>query len=399
MLEAALTAGLCSIGAHVFHAGTLPSPAVAYLIRHYRLDAGIMISASHNAFEDNGIKFFNQEGFKLADSIEAEIEQIVRQMEQGQDNLPRPTGEGVGIVKPCPYALDDYASYLLSTVPGLRLDDLKIALDCANGAASEIAPLVFSKLGARVRTLSNNPDGININKNCGSTHLASLQEHVVAQNADIGLAFDGDADRMMAIDASGEVIDGDIVLAICGLDLHERGQLNKGTLVGTVMSNQGLEIFCRKHNIILHRTDVGDRYVLEKMLAGDLPIGGEQSGHIIFRQFSTTGDGLLTALQLLSVMVRKNQSASALAGIMQKLPQVLVNVTVPNHRKLAFSTHTEIQKVQADIESRLAGEGRILVRSSGTEPLVRVMIEGKDQSEIRQWAQELADAIDQYMND
>jgi len=391
MLEAALTAGLCSIGAHVFYGGVIPTPAVAYLVCKYKLDAGIMISASHNSMEDNGIKFFNGDGYKLHDSIEEEIESYINI--GGGDSLPRPEGEGVGISGPCPYAEDDYISFLLSSVPGLRLDGMKIALDCANGATSSVAPKVFEKLGAEVHTLSNRPNGSNINAGCGSTHMESLTKFVKTQGVDLGLAFDGDGDRMLAVDEKGNIIDGDAFMAICAIDLKERGQLLKNTLVATSMSNQGLELCCKKNNIELFRTDVGDRYVLEKMLADELTLGGEQSGHYIFRQFSTTGDGILSGLQLVAVMARKKKSISELASAMEVFPQILVNTTVPNHRKPELATNPEIQKLQAKIESELAGEGRILVRPSGTEPLVRVMLEGRDIDTITRMANELASLI------
>ena len=392
MLEAALTAGMCSIGAHVFYGGVIPTPAVAYLVCKYKLDAGVMISASHNPMEDNGIKFFNGEGYKLHDDIEEEIESYISL--SGSDSLPRPEGEGVGIVGPCPYAADDYASFLVSTVPGLRLDGIKIALDCANGATSVVAPLVFEKLGAEVHSLSNRPNGSNINAGCGSTHMESLKKYVVTQGVDLGLAFDGDGDRMLAVDEKGNIVDGDAILAICGLDLKERRQLLKNTIVATSMSNQGLELFCRQNHIELFRTDVGDRYVLEKMLADQLTLGGEQSGHYIFRQFCTTGDGILSGLQLVSIMVRKKQTISALASVMETFPQVLVNTTVPNHRKSELTTNEAIQKRQAEIEAELAGEGRILVRPSGTEPLVRVMLEGRDEAQIMRLANDLARVIE-----
>jgi len=397
MLEAALTAGLCSIGVDVYHGGVIPTPAVAYLVQKYQMDAGIMISASHNPMEDNGIKFFTRDGCKLDDDTEAEIESLINH--GGNDNLPRPEGAGVGTANPCPNAAADYAAFLISTVPNLRLDGLNVALDCANGATSAIAPIVFEKLGAKVHTLSNKPDGANINAGCGSTHINHLAQYVAAQKVDIGLAFDGDGDRMLAVDENGNALDGDSVLAICGLNLHERGQLAKSTLVATSMSNQGLELFCNKNNITLFRTDVGDRYVLEKMLADDLTLGGEQSGHYIFRQFCTTGDGILAGLQLMATMARKNQPLSVLSSAMETFPQVLVNVIVPNHRKKELKTHDKIKAHQAQIENQLAGEGRILVRPSGTEPLVRVMIEGRDVDEINRLAADLAKTIEGCMKE
>lgn len=397
MLEAALAAGLCSIGAVVYQAGVIPTPAVAYLVQKYNLDAGVMITASHNTMNDNGIKFFNNKGFKLPDAVEDEIEKLVSQLQMGNDNLPRPIGEGVGVMQPCDTGLDDYISYLLSTVPGLDLTGIKVALDCANGATSEAASIVFEKLNATVHTLHNTPDGTNINANCGSTHMESLQEYMKAQGADIGLAFDGDGDRVLALCEKGELLDGDKILALCGSDMKERGKLEKNTIVATVMSNQGLELYCNKKGLILHRTDVGDRYVLEKMLADNLTLGGEQSGHVIFLSYGTTGNGILTGLQMLSIMARKKKSISALTSEMEILPQVLVNVKVPNHRKAELATCENIQKAQSEIESAMNGEGRILVRPSGTEPVVRVMLEGRDLDKITNWANNLKKVIEKNL--
>jgi phosphoglucosamine mutase len=398
MLEAALTAGLCSLGAEVYLAGVMPTPAVAYLVRKYQLDAGVMISASHNPMPDNGIKFFNQVGQKLPDALEAEIEALVFEMKKN-DELPRPEGYEVGISLPCPDAARDYAEFLLSTVPDLKTDeDFIIALDCANGATSQIAPQVFTSLGATVYTLHNKPNGININDNCGSTHMESLVDFVKEKGAHIGLAFDGDGDRMLAVDELGNILDGDGILAICGADMHHRNLLDKSTIVGTVMSNQGFEIFCLEQGITLHRTDVGDRYVLEKMLADDLALGGEQSGHVIFRRFADTGDGMLTGLQLVAALVQSGQRLSELRKLMTVYPQVLVNAVVKGERKQEYLTHPAIVSAQAEIEKKLASDGRILVRPSGTEPLVRVMIEGKDQNQITEWANQLANMIKESLN-
>jgi len=397
MLEAAITAGLCSVGASVFRAGVIPTPAVAYLVRKYGLDAGVMISASHNKMADNGIKFFNKEGFKLHDSLEDEIEALIEKMAALGDDLPRPTAEGVGMVNYCDRAEVDYASFLLSTVKGLDLTGKKIAIDCANGATSSLAPLVFKNLGADVQIIHNSPTGNNINENCGSTHMESLIAHVKETGSSIGIAFDGDGDRVFAVCENGGMIDGDAILAICGLDMNERGKLAQNTIVSTVMSNQGFEIFCNNNGIKMLRADVGDRYVLEKMLAEKYSLGGEQSGHVIFLEHSTTGDGILTALQLLAVMARKNKPLSELAGAVETLPQVLVNATVPNNRKPELNYHQEIKNAQAEIEAAMAGEGRILVRPSGTEPVVRVMIEGRDQAQITAWAKSLANVIEKCL--
>ncbi|MCL1786875.1 MAG: phosphoglucosamine mutase [Defluviitaleaceae bacterium] len=395
MLEAALTAGLCAIGAEVHQCGVIPTPAVAYLVKKYNFDAGVMISASHNPMADNGIKFFNGEGFKLPDQVEAEIESIL----EFSQEIPRPLGAGVGIVKTCTHALEDYAAFIAQTAPGLRLDGLKLALDCANGATSAIAPMIFEKLGATVYALHHRPTGCNINENCGSTHMEDLMTFVRDNGCDAGLAFDGDGDRMLAVDNHGQLIDGDAILAICGLDLKERGQLAKDTLVATVMSNQGLGVFCREHGITLCRTAVGDRYVLEKMIADNLTLGGEQSGHTIFRQYNTTGDGILAGVQLLAVMARKQKTLAQLAQMMEVFPQVLINAKVPNNRMAELSTNAAIQKVQGEIEAKLTADERVLVRASGTEPVVRVMIEGRDQAQITQWAQALVDVIEAQLGE
>ncbi|MCL2356733.1 MAG: phosphoglucosamine mutase [Defluviitaleaceae bacterium] len=390
MLEAALTAGLCSVGAQVYHAGVIPTPAVAYLVNKGNFAAGVMISASHNPMIDNGIKFFESRGFKLPDALEDEIEAIMEKNPPTNDKLPRPVGADVGAVHNAPGVESDYIKFLLSTVPGLDLRGMKIVIDCANGATSFVAPIVLENLGAEIITLHNTPNGQNINENCGSTHPESLAMLVKELSADAGIAFDGDGDRMLAVCEKGDLIDGDSILAICGLDMHERGVLKNDAIVATVMSNQGFEVFCRENGIVLHRTDVGDRYVLEKMLADNYNLGGEQSGHVIFLDHNTTGDGILTALQLLAVMSRKKNSLSELASVAEAFPQVLVNAKVSNSRKPEFETHPEIKKAQEAIEAELAGEGRILVRPSGTEPLIRVMIEGRDKAKIEALAKKLA---------
>jgi len=389
MLAAALTAGLCSVGARVYLAGVLPTPAVAHLVKHHKMDAGVMISASHNPMPDNGIKFFNSQGYKLPDEIENEIERYV----DNPVDLPRPVGPDVGISSQFSSAEDDYIAYLLSTVEGLDLNGLNIAIDCANGATSNVAPRVFEALGANVHTLYNEPDGLNINDGCGSTHMEPLSQYVSQNGMDIGLAFDGDGDRMLAVDENGQIIEGDEILAICGYDLKERGSLASNTLVATSMSNQGLEVMCKQNGIKLYRTDVGDRYVLEKMLSDNLTLGGEQSGHVIFRAHSTSGDGVLTGLMLLSIMARRQKPISVLRGIMEIYPQVLVNVQVSGDRKHDWDKSPAITSAIAEVEGQLAGQGRILVRPSGTEALVRVMIEGRDKAAIQDMADGLAGVI------
>ena len=394
MLQAALSAGLCAVGAHVYTCGIIPTPAVALLIRKYNFDAGVMISASHNPMEDNGIKFFNRDGFKLADEVEEEIEEMINSKKE----MPHQIGAGVGTINKCETAIADYIEFLVATVPGLSLSGLKLAIDCANGATSHVAEEVFNRLGADVHVLHNSPDGCNINKNCGSTHMESLVEYVKQNKMDIGLAFDGDGDRMLAVDNNGKEVDGDVIMAICSLALKELGDLNDNALVATVMSNQGLLAFAKENGITLHRTVVGDRYVLEKMLVDDLSLGGEQSGHIIFRKYNTTGDGILAGVQLLKVLKYKGQQLDQAAQIMEVFPQVLVNATVPNNRKWELTTHPEIKKVQDGIEAKLAEDERVLVRPSGTEPVVRVMIEGRKLDDITAWAKELAEVIESSLN-
>ena len=394
MLEAALVAGLCSIGARVYTVGVLPTPAVAYLVKHQDFDCGVMISASHNPMADNGIKFFSNEGYKLPDEMEKEIEDLLTKIENDKDDLPRPVGVMVGNLKPYETAQIDYLEYLYAASHGMRLDGLRLVIDCANGATSFVAGKIFKKLGADVYTLHNVPDGININKDCGSTHIDSLREHVLLVGADAGLAFDGDGDRMLAVCEKGNVVDGDQVLALCGLGMKKAGKLPGDAIVATVMSNQGLEIFCRNNGLNLIRTAVGDRYVLERMLADGLKLGGEQSGHVIFLEHGTTGDGILTGIKLLELLVSSSDSLSMIADTVKMLPQVIVNAAVPNEKKPELSTNEEIAKSMAEIEAKLEGQGRILVRPSGTEPVVRVMLEGKDKSEITEMAKQLASVIE-----
>ena len=398
MLEAALVAGLCSIGARVYPVGILPTPAVAYLVKHQDFDCGVMISASHNPMADNGIKFFSNEGYKLPDEMENEIESLLDKIENDKDDLPRPVGTSVGMLKPYDSAQIDYLEYLYSTAHGMRLDGLRLVIDCANGATSFVAGKIFKRLGADVYTLHNAPDGININKNCGSTHIESLREHVLLVGADAGLAFDGDGDRMLAVCEKGNIIDGDQIMALCALGMKKAGKLSNDTIVATVMSNQGLEIFCKKNELDLIRTAVGDRYVLERMLADGYNLGGEQSGHVIFIDHSTTGDGILTGIKLLELLVSTSDSLSMLTNTVKMLPQVVVNAAVPNDKKRELSTNEEIAKSMEEIEAKLEGQGRILVRPSGTEPVVRVMLEGDDKSEITKMAKHLVGVIENCLS-
>ncbi|MBR2850812.1 MAG: phosphoglucosamine mutase [Anaerotignum sp.] len=393
MLESALVAGICSVGAHAVVAGVIPTPAVAYLVRKYRLDAGVMISASHNPVEYNGIKFFDNQGYKLSDELEDEIEDILMSR---PEILPSPTGIGLGTKGYAEEALDDYLAFLTKTTKE-RFGGIKVALDCANGAAYKAAPLAMLDLGAQLCIIHNDPDGTNINDKCGSTHMDDLKKLVVENGADIGFAFDGNADRCLAVDEKGELIDGDKILAICGLDMKQRGELKKDTIVGTVMSNLGLIMMGKENGIDILQTAVGDRYVLERMLADDYNIGGEQSGHVIFLDYNSTGDGVLTAIQLLSVLKRSGKKASELANIMQVMPQVLVNARVNNAKKNSYMDDEVVRKGIEELEKEFSQDGRVLIRTSGTEPLVRVMIEGKDIEKMDKAARKLASLIEERL--
>ncbi|MBD9219075.1 MAG: phosphoglucosamine mutase [Clostridiales bacterium] len=393
MLEAALTAGICSVGAHAVLAGIVPTPAVAYLVRKYKLDAGIVISASHNPVEYNGIKFFNSEGYKLRDELENMIEEIVL---SDRDDLPKPTGEFIGTKSVAEEALDDYIDFLTASGK-VKFNGIKVAIDCANGASYKAAPIALLNLGADLCIIHNEPNGNNINLNCGSTHIDSLKKLVVENGADIGFAFDGDADRCLAVDENGELIDGDKILAICGLYLKENGKLSGDTVVGTVMSNMGLSVMGKKHGINIEQANVGDRYVIEKMLEGGYCLGGEQSGHIIFHEYNTTGDGIITAIQMLTVLKVKGVKASELAKVMDVYPQVLVNAKIKNEYKNTYMDNEEVSTAVHSLEKKFEGDGRVLIRPSGTEPLVRVMIEGTDIEQMQRDAEELAAIIEKNL--
>ncbi len=393
MLEAALTAGICSVGAHAVLAGIVPTPAVAYLVRKYKLDAGIVISASHNPVEYNGIKFFNSEGYKLRDELENMIEEIVL---SDRDDLPKPTGEFIGTKSVAEEALDDYIDFLTASGK-VKFNGIKVAIDCANGASYKAAPIALLNLGADLCIIHNEPNGNNINLNCGSTHIDSLKKLVVENGADIGFAFDGDADRCLAVDENGELIDGDKILAICGLYLKENGKLSGDTVVGTVMSNMGLSVMGKKHGINIEQANVGDRYVIEKMLEGGYCLGGEQSGHIIFHEYNTTGDGIITAIQMLTVLKVKDVKASELAKVMDVYPQVLVNAKIKNEYKNTYMDNEEVSTAVHSLEKKFEGDGRVLIRPSGTEPLVRVMIEGTDIEQMQRDAEELAAIIEKNL--
>lgn len=394
MLESALAAGLCSVGAEVILVGVIPTPAVAYLTRLYKADAGIVISASHNPMEYNGIKFFNNKGFKLSDEIEEKIESLIL---DNSDEIKLAVGEDIGRIVYNNDAVNDYREFAKSTIP-TDLKGMKIAIDCANGASSVTAKKVLEDLGAEVSVINDKPDGVNINKNCGSTHMEQLFEFAKTVGADLGLAFDGDADRVLATDENGVLVDGDKIMAICALDMREQGKLNDNVIVATVMSNLGLFIMADEKGLDVKKTKVGDRYVLEEMYKNNYSIGGEQSGHIIILEHNTTGDGLVTALQLLSVVKKSGKKLSELAKVMEVLPQVLINAKVKTENKNAYTENAEIMAEIAKIEAEFSGNGRVLIRPSGTEPLVRVMIEGKDIDVITQRAESLAKMIEEKLN-
>lgn len=389
MLESALSAGLCSVGCDVVLAGVVPTPATAFLIKALDCSAGIMISASHNPCEYNGIKLFDQEGFKLPDAVEEEIEAIVL---DGTVQLPVPSGGDLGRITVAEQALDLYIRHIQQTTD-VRFDGLTVALDCANGSASATAQRLFSELGADCRMLSDQPDGVNINDHCGSTHLESLSAYVKTHRCDLGLAFDGDADRCLAVDAQGNVVDGDQIIAIIASSLKQEGRLKNNTAVMTVMSNLGFFVFAKEQGIRVLTTKVGDRYVLEEMKKGGHCIGGEQSGHIIFLDYASTGDGQLSGVQLLRILKQTGKPLHELAQAMTKYPQVLINVHTTNQVKQSYESNPQVAQIIRQVAQQLGEDGRVLVRPSGTEPLIRVMLEGKDQKQISAFAEQIADVI------
>ena len=389
MLEGALTAGLCSVGADVILVGVVPTPAAAYLIGALNCTAGVMISASHNPCEYNGIKLFDKDGYKLPDSIEEEIEAIVL---DNAEQIPSPVRENVGRVTQRYDAKDIYIKHIIDTATE-RFDGMKIALDCANGASAVTAHDIFTALGADCDIIANEPDGVNINDGCGSTHIDKLAAYVKAHGYNCGFAFDGDADRCLAVDENGEIIDGDKMIAIAALDMKRRGTLKNDTAVMTVMTNIGFFKFAEKNGISVKTTKVGDRYVPEEMRRSGYNIGGEQSGHIIFSDFASTGDGELSAVQILCIMKRSGKTLSQLGGVMECFPQVLVNITVTNEVKALWQDNAAVKAAIDEVEQKLGNDGRVLVRASGTEPLMRVMLEGKDIDEITTYANKIADEI------
>lgn len=390
MLEAALIAGICSVGADVLRVGVLPTPGIAFLTRTLDVSAGVVISASHNPVQDNGIKFFSSTGYKLPDAIEDAIEEIVLSEDKPWEV---PIGGEVGQVIEIEDAERRYIEFLKKTVG--RLDGLKVVLDSANGAASHVGPKVLEELGVEVIPLFNQPDGVNINAGCGSTHPDTLQKAVLEHQADLGLANDGDADRLIAVDENGKLVDGDFIMLICALAQKAQGKLVENALVVTVMSNLGLRIALKNAGIQVFETQVGDRYVMEELLRTGAKLGGEQSGHIIFLEHNTTGDGLLTAIQLLAVVKEQGKPLSALASQMKRLPQVLINTRVQDKEK--SMNHPEVLKRVEEVEKILGESGRILVRASGTEPLVRVMVEGPDQEQLKLLAQSVVEVINRNL--
>ena len=394
MIGCAVMAGICSRGADVIDLGVVPTPAVAYLVGKYKADAGVMISASHNPAEFNGIKIFGGEGYKLPDALEDKIEAIVL---DGESDGKKPIGGEVGKVTKADRAARDYIDHVKRSVL-YSLDGMRVAIDCANGSASTTAAKLFEELGANATILNADPNGTNINDNCGSTHIDRLSKFVVEGGYDCGVAFDGDADRCLAVDENGKLVDGDQMMAICALDLQERGRLNGNAVVGTIMTNFGFGKFCDEHGIKFIATKVGDRYVLEEMLLEDYSFGGEQSGHIIFRDFATTGDGQLTACQLLSLIRRKGKKLSELASVMTCYPQTMVNLKVSAEGKLKFYTDPDIRDAMNDAKTELGSTGRLVVRPSGTEPLIRVMAEGENMAQIEEITNRVANVIKERLS-
>ncbi|MBQ3970945.1 MAG: phosphoglucosamine mutase [Selenomonadaceae bacterium] len=389
MYEAALAAGICSAGGVAAIIGIIPTPAIAYLTKKLKARAGIVISASHNPFQDNGIKFFGGDGYKLPDAVEDELEAIVHRLEE-KDDLARSTGKKIGRIEYRNDLLNQYIDFLCTTCEE-HFDGMKVVLDCANGAAYEAMPTVLRRLGADLKVIHALPNGVNINDRCGSTHLESLQKAVLENHADFGIAHDGDADRCLCVDEKGQLIDGDHILVMCAMEMMKEGRLKNDTVVTTVMANIGFHQALKKAGIKAEITKVGDRYVLENMLANGHCIGGEQSGHIIFTDYSTTGDGLLTALQVLSSLKRSGRKASELTALMTTYPQLLVNVRVAT--KDGWEENPAIKEAIATGEAELGENGRVLVRPSGTEPLIRVMAEGPDQSQLDDICNRIADVI------
>ncbi len=393
MLEAALAAGVCSAGGEALMLGVAPTPGIAFLTKELGAQAGVVLSASHNPFQDNGIKFFSSTGYKLPDQVEDELERIIQ---EGVENLPRPIGDKIGEIILIENKLSLYEEYLKKTI-STTLEGIKVVLDCSNGASFNIAPVLYRTLGAEVIALSNEPTGININDHCGSTHLEKLQKAVVEHKAHIGIAHDGDADRCLAITEEGRVVDGDRIMLLCALLLKEQGLLTDNKVVATVMSNLGFHQAARNYGLNLEIASVGDRYVLEMMKEKNACLGGEQSGHIIFGNLSTTGDGILTGLQLLAALKESGKKMSELSELMVDFPQILVNVRVTDRK--AWETNDRIQEAIGIAEKQLGENGRILVRPSGTEPLLRIMAEGPSQDELEELIHHIAEITRQEIGE
>ena len=395
LIESAMVAGFLSYGANVKLLGVIPTPAVAYLTRKLQADASVVISASHNTFEFNGIKYFSNKGTKISDEIEEEIEEV---MDSGKLDELSAVKDKIGISEIRTDLLDEYVYFFRKNfednIEKYNKKDFKVAIDTANGATYEVADKVFNTLGIEHVILNNNPDGININENCGSTHLEMLKEYVVKNKMNLGIAYDGDGDRCLAIDENGEELDGDKLLAIIAEYLKNKGKLSKHTIVATVMSNLGLNKYVEKNNLNMIQTKVGDRYVLEEMLKNGYNLGGEQSGHVILLDYNPTGDGILTSLMLIQAILEKNKTASELGNLVQKYPQVLINAKVSSNKKYDYEKNPEIKAAIEKLEKEFSGNGRVLIRPSGTEPLVRVMIEGQDKKYIDKRAREIANLIE-----
>ena len=398
LIESAMTAGFLSYGANVKLLGVMPTPAVAYLTKKLKADASVVISASHNTFEFNGVKYFSNKGMKISDEIEEEIEEV---MDSGKIDELNAVHNKIGISENRADLIDEYVflfrKIFEDNIENNMKEDFIVGLDVANGATYKVAEEVFKKLGIKYKIINNNPDGININQNCGSTHLEGLKKLVVDNKLSLGIAYDGDGDRCLAIDEKGNVIDGDMLLAVFAKYLQEKGKLKNNTLVATIMSNLGLNKFAEENNLNLKQTNVGDRYVLEEMLENDYNIGGEQSGHIIMLDYNPTGDGILTSLMLIQILLEKNVAASKLCDIIKIYPQVLINAKVNTSKKNDYEKDEDIQKTIKQLKEEFANDGRVIIRPSGTEPLIRVMIEGKDIDLITKKAKELATLIEEKL--
>ena len=398
LIESAMTAGFLSYGAKVKLLGVIPTPAVAYLTRKLKADASVVISASHNTFEFNGIKFFSNKGMKIPDTLEEEIEEV---MESGKLEELTATNEKIGVAEYCFDLMNEYIYFFRKhfddTIEKHLRDDFVVGIDTANGATSVVAEKVFKDLGINYRIINNTPDGININENCGSTHLDNLKKFVVDNKLSLGIAYDGDGDRCLAVDEKGNEIDGDKLLAIISSSLRKKGKLNKDTIVATIMSNLGLNKYAENNELKLVQTKVGDRYVLEEMLKEGYNLGGEQSGHVILLDYNPTGDGILTSLMLIQTILEENKTASELASIIKLYPQVLINAKVNADKKYDYEKDADIKKAIEDVEKEFAGNGRVVIRPSGTEPLVRVMIEGEDQEYITKRAEEIVKLIEKKL--